>query len=126
VPALVAHLGERVVDVGGPVVLVHELAQQGPVEQVLEPDADRQHVGHLLAGQLDPLFLPHLLPVRRAVQRDDLRWQEVLVRIEGRVPVDVHLGLVRPADRPAQQALGDDLAVEGGGHGGLLGFTFSQ
>jgi hypothetical protein len=117
VPALVAHLGEGVVDVGGPGVLVHELAEQGAVEQVLEPDAHGQDVRHLLARQLDALRLGHLVPVGRAEQGHDLRWQEELVRVDGGVPVDVHLGLVRPLDRSTQQALGDDLTVDGGGHG---------
>jgi hypothetical protein len=110
--------------VGRAGILARQLVQQGAVEHVLEPDADRQDVGHLLARQLDALLLGHLLPHRGAVERHDRRRQEELLGIDRGVPVDVHLRLVRALDRAAQQSLGDELAVERGGHGASLAFTF--
>ncbi len=102
VPALVAHLGECVVRTVRGRIAVHQLAQQQPVEDVLEPDPDRQDVRQFLPGQLAPLRRSHRFPDLGAVQGDDLRRQEELVRIQWRVPVQIDHGVIGLADRAEQ------------------------
>jgi len=73
VPALIAHLGEFIVRGGGRRVGTHQPDQQCPVEQVLEPDAHRQHIRHLLTGEFDPLRNGHRPPQVGPVEREHLR-----------------------------------------------------
>ncbi len=117
VPALVTHLGEHVVRERRRRVLTQQLQQQPAVQDVLEPQADREDVGELLAGERDPLLLGELLPVGGAVEGDDLLGEEVLALLERGVPVDRHGRFVRTSDRPADETAGHLVGRECGALG---------
>ena len=110
VPGFVAELGQLVMRGAGRRILVHDLAQQRLIQDVLEPDTGRQGVDEFLSRQLDLLFAGHRVPHRCAVERDALRRQEELVGIERRIPVDVDHRRVRLLHRPLEQTLGELLA----------------
>jgi hypothetical protein len=110
VPALVGHLGERVLRVPGSRVALGDHLEQQVHQCHLGEDAVAGDADDLVLGQLEPLFGRHLLPHRGAVERDPVLGQVVLVvRQRGR-PVDVDLGVVGARRRGAQEPVGDLLA----------------
>ena len=84
-----------------------QVAQEQAVEQVLEPDAHREQVHHLLLGELDLLLTGHAVPDVGAVQGAHVRRQEVLVGVDRGVPVDVDDGRVGALDGATEEPVGD-------------------
>ncbi|CDZ91535.1 hypothetical protein RHRU231_840064 [Rhodococcus ruber] len=111
VAALVGDLGEGELHVAGVLVTVVDVAQQHLHEQDLEPQAHARDARGLVLGQFDALFLGHLVPQRRAVQRAPLGGHAVLVGGDGGVPVDLHRRVVGLAGRRGEQALRGLLAL---------------
>ena len=111
VPALLGHLGERVLHVpGGRVLLVGQLRQQAH-QDALQPDAEAGHAGGLVPAEFAPLLRGEPVPQRRPVQGGAVLGQEDLARLRRRGPVDVEFRVVGPGRGRAQQAVGDPLLV---------------
>src|SRR3546814_216444 len=67
----------------------------------------------LVLGELDLLFATEPVPQLRAIERHPLGLHEELVRLGGRVPVNVDLGVVGVSRGGRQEALGNGVRLDG-------------
>ncbi len=111
VAALVGDLGERVADVLAGQGLVVDVSDHELHEDDLEPDAERAERRRLVAGEVDALLLPHLLPQRGVVEGEQFRRPVVLALDRRGVPVEFLVGVEGVLGRGFEQSLGYLLAV---------------